>query len=67
MCLMLPAQSLLEPVDDASSIELPIRFGEALEQVQAVVARRDKAGIPGDTRRSYRTPPTPQSRSEDLP
>ena len=55
---MLPAQGLLEPVDDASGVELPLRFAEALEQVRTVIAGRDKAGIPGDTRRSHRTPPT---------
>ena len=64
---MLPAQGLLEPVDDASGVELPIRFAKALEQVHAVIARCDKTGIPSDTRRSHRTPPTSQSRSEDLP
>ncbi len=46
---MLPAQGLLEPVDDASVVELPPRFVEALDQVRAVIARCDKAGIPSDT------------------
>jgi hypothetical protein len=46
---MLPAQGLLEPVDDASGVELPPRFAEALKQVRAVIARCDKAGIPNDT------------------
>ena len=49
MPLMLPAQGLLEPVDDASGVKLPPRFAEALEQVRAVIARCDKAGIPSDT------------------
>ena len=46
---MLPAQGLLEPVDDASVVELPPRFVEALDQLRAVIARCDKAGIPSDT------------------
>jgi|GEM_PF-943109 len=49
MPLMLPAQGLLEPVLDASGVELPPRFAEVLEQVRAVIARCDKAGVPGDT------------------
>jgi hypothetical protein len=49
MPAMLSAQDLLEPVDDASSVELPPRFAEALEQVRAVIARCDKDGIPNDT------------------
>ena len=49
MPLMLPAQGLLEPVDDASDVELPPRFAEALEHVRAVIARCDRAGIPNDT------------------
>lgn len=49
MLAMLSAQGLLEPVDDASSVELPPRFAEALEQVRAVIARCDKNGIPNDT------------------
>ena len=49
MPLMLPAQGLLKPVDDVSGVEQPPRFAEALEQVRAVIARRDNAGIPGDT------------------
>ena len=49
MPLMLPAQGLLEPVDDASGVGLPPRFAGALEQVWAVKARCDKAGIPSDT------------------
>lgn len=49
MPVMLSAQGLLEPVDDASSVELPPRFAEALEQVRAVIARCDKDGIPNDT------------------
>ena len=39
MPLMLPAQDLLEPVDDASGVELPPRFAEALERARAVIAR----------------------------
>ncbi|MBM3483705.1 MAG: hypothetical protein FJX66_10435 [Alphaproteobacteria bacterium] len=46
---MLPAQGLLEPVDDATGVELPPRFAEALEQVRVAIARCDKAGIPNDT------------------
>ena len=46
---MISAQGLLEPVDDASGAELPPRFAEALEQVRAVIARCDRAGIPNDT------------------
>lgn len=49
MPLMLPAQGLLDPVDDASGVELPPGFAEALEQVRAVIARCEKAGIPNDT------------------
>jgi len=49
MPLMLPAQGLLESVDDASAVELPPRFAEALEHVRAVIARCDKAGIPNNT------------------
>lgn len=49
MPVMLPAQGLLEPIDDASGVELPPRFEEALEQVRAVIARCDKAGIANDT------------------
>ena len=49
MPLMLPAQGLLESVDDASAVELPPRFAEALEHVRAVIARCDKAGIPNYT------------------
>ena len=49
MPLMLPSQGLLEPVDDASGVEQPPRFAEALEQVRAVIAPCDKAGIPSDT------------------
>ena len=49
MPLMLPAQGLLKPVDDASGVELPPRFAEALEQVRAVIVHCDKAGIPSDT------------------
>ena len=44
MPLMLPAQGLLELFDDASGVEQPPRFAEALEQVRAVVAPCDKAG-----------------------
>jgi hypothetical protein len=46
---MLPAQGLLEPVDDASGVERPPRFAQALEQVRAVIARCDRVGIPNDT------------------
>ena len=67
MPLTLPAQGLPEPVDDASGVELPLRFAEAPQQVRAVTARHDKPGIPGHARRSHRTPPTSQSCSEDLP
>ena len=49
MPLMLPAQSLLKPVDDASGVEQPPRFAEAPEQGRAVIARCDKAGVPSDT------------------
>ena len=49
MPLMLPAQGLLEPVDDVSGVELPPRFAEALDQVCAMIVRCDKAGIPNDT------------------
>ena len=49
MPLMLPAQGLLKPVDDVSGVERPPRFAEALEQVRAVIARCDNAGIPSDT------------------
>lgn len=49
MPLMLPAQGLLESVDDAFGVELPPRFAEALEHVRAVIARCDKAGIPNNT------------------
>ena len=48
MPLMLPAQGLLKPVDDASGVEQPPRFAEALQQVRAVIARCDNAGIPSD-------------------
>ena len=49
MPLMLPAQGLLKPVDDASGVELPPRFAEVLEQVRAVIVHCDTAGIPSDT------------------
>ena len=42
-------QSLLEPVDDASSVELPPRFAEALQHVRSMVARCGQAGITHDT------------------
>ena len=44
MPLMLPAQGRLKPVDDASGVEQPPRFAEALKQVRAVIAPCDKAG-----------------------
>ena len=34
---MLPAQGLLEPVDDASGVELPPRFAEAPEQDRSIL------------------------------
>ena len=37
MPLMLPAQSLLEPVDDTSGVELPPRFAEAPEQDRSIL------------------------------
>ncbi|WP_282606229.1 hypothetical protein [Pelagibius sp. Alg239-R121] len=42
-------QALLEPVDDTSDVDLPLRFAEALGEVRAAIARCDKAGIPSDT------------------
>ena len=48
MPLVLPAQDLLEPVGDASGVEPPPRFAEALEQVRALIARCDKTGIPSE-------------------
>ena len=40
MPLMLPAQDLLKPVDDASGVEQPPNFAEALEQVRGDRALR---------------------------
>ena len=47
MPLMLPVEGLLEPVDDASGVELPPRFAEAPEQGRNIL-----------TRHSYPAPPT---------
>lgn len=47
MPLLLPVEGLLEPVDDASGVELPPRFAEAPEQGRNIL-----------TRCSHPTPPT---------
>ena len=49
MPLMLPAQDLLEPVDDASGVELPRHLADSLEHLRAAVSRCDRVGIPSDT------------------
>ena len=46
---MRPGPGLLEPVDVVSGVEMRLRIAEAPERERAVVARRDKAGIPGNT------------------
>ena len=38
-------QGLLEPVDDASGVEPPPRFAEALDQVRSGIARGGQAGM----------------------
>jgi len=43
------AQTLLEPVDDTTDIQLPPRFAEALAEVRAAIARCDEADMPRDT------------------
>ena len=48
MPLMLPAQGLLEPVDDASGVELPPHFAVSLEHLRAAFSRCDQVGIPSD-------------------
>ena len=45
MPLMLPAQGLLKPVDDAFGVEPPSRFAEALDHVRSGLARCGQAGI----------------------
>lgn len=49
MPLMLPAQDLLEPVDDASGVELPRHFADSLEHLRAAISRCDQVGISSDT------------------
>ena len=49
MAAALSIQGLLEPIDDASSVELPPRFAEALNRVRSGIARWEKAGIPNNT------------------
>ena len=44
MPLMLPAQDLLEPVEDASGVELPRHFADSLEHLRAAISRCDQAG-----------------------
>ena len=44
MPLMLPAQALLEPVDDASGVELPRHFADSLEHLRAAISRCDQVG-----------------------
>ena len=51
MPLMLPAQDLLEPVDNASGVEQPPRFAEAPEQVRAGSVR-----LPAAVRRVFPEP-----------
>lgn len=46
---MLKGPGMLEQVDNASAVDLPPRFEEALEQIRAVMARCDNAGIPDRT------------------
>ena len=46
---IVPHLYLLEPVTDASGVELPARFAEALTQVRAAISRCADAGIPDDT------------------
>ncbi len=42
-------QTLLEPVDDASDVDLPLLFAEAQGHVRAAIVRCDTAGIPSDS------------------
>ena len=49
MPLMLPVQDLLEPVDDASGVELPRHFADSPEHPCAAISRCDQADVPSDT------------------
>ena len=66
MPLMLPAQALPEPVDDASGVELPRHFADAMEHLRATsrcdqaaflryadCRANDGAALPGSTRFSH--------------
>jgi len=49
MSLPLRMQNLLEPIHDASGVELPPRFAEALRCVRNGIVRCEKMGIPHQT------------------
>ncbi len=49
MPLTLPAQDLLEPVDDASGVELPRHFADSLKHLRAAISRCDQVGTPSGT------------------
>lgn len=42
-------RSLLEPLADASDVELPSRFAEAVSHVRQAIALCERANIPNDT------------------
>ncbi|WP_282611367.1 hypothetical protein [Pelagibius sp. Alg239-R121] len=42
-------ESLLEPLEDVSDVQLPSRLSDALAELRAAIARCDQAGIPEDT------------------